>query len=69
MISRARLRAAWVRTPGPMRGALFMTISALSFALMAGTIRHLADHLHPFEIAFFRNLVSLMLMAPWVLRT
>jgi S-adenosylmethionine uptake transporter len=69
MISRARLRAAWIRTPGPMRGALFMMVSAMSFALMAGTIRHLADHMHPFEIAFFRNLVSLVLMAPWVLRT
>lgn len=69
MTSHARLRAAWARTPGPMRGALFMMISAMSYALMAGTIRHLADHLHPFEVAFFRNLFSLLLMAPWVLRT
>lgn len=51
-----------------MRGALFMIVSAMSFALMAGTIRHLADHLHPFEVAFFRNVVSLALMVPWVLR-
>jgi S-adenosylmethionine uptake transporter len=69
MITYSDLRAAWARTPGPMRGALFMLASALSFALMAGVIRHLSGRLHPFEVAFFRNLVSLVLMAPWVLRT
>jgi drug/metabolite transporter (DMT)-like permease len=51
-----------------MRGGVFMLISAVSFATMAGIIRYLADHLHPFEVAFFRNAVSLALMAPWVLR-
>jgi S-adenosylmethionine uptake transporter len=35
---------------------------------MAGAIRHLADRLHPFEMAFFRNLFSLLFLAPWVLR-
>lgn len=45
-----------------------MIISAMNFAMMAGAIRHLADHLHPFEVAFFRNLFSLIFMAPWVLR-
>lgn len=52
-----------------MRGAAFMIISAMNFALMAGTIRYLAERLHPFELAFFRNLFSLLFMAPWVLRT
>jgi len=51
-----------------MRGAAFMIVSAMNYALMAGTIRHLADRLHPFEVAFFRNLFSLIFMAPWVLR-
>lgn len=68
MISRTRLGAAWARMPGPMRGAVFMMVSAVNFAMMAGTIRHLADRLHPFEVAFFRNLFSLIFMAPWVLR-
>lgn len=52
-----------------MRGAAFMIVSAMNFALMAGTIRYLAERLHPFELAFFRNLFSLLFMAPWVLRT
>jgi S-adenosylmethionine uptake transporter len=62
------MRAAWAQASGPMRGAVFMLISAFSFATMAGMIRYLGDHLHPFEVAFFRNVVSLALMAPWVLR-
>jgi drug/metabolite transporter (DMT)-like permease len=68
MTSFQRMRTAWAQAPGPMRGAAFMLISAVSFAAMAGIIRYLGDHLHPFEIAFFRNIVSLALMAPWVLR-
>jgi S-adenosylmethionine uptake transporter len=68
MTRRARLRAAWLELPPPVRGALLMMVSAASFALMAGVIRHLADHIHPFEMAFFRNLFSLLMMAPWVLR-
>jgi S-adenosylmethionine uptake transporter len=52
-----------------MRGGAFMIVSALNFALMAGVIRLLAERLHPFEIAFFRNFFSLLFMAPWVLRT
>jgi S-adenosylmethionine uptake transporter len=51
-----------------MRGGAFMIVSALNFALMAGAIRYLADRVHPFEMAFFRNLFSLLFMAPWVLR-
>lgn len=69
MISRARFRAAWAETPGPMRGAVFMIVSAMNFALMAGTIRYLGERLHPFELAFFRNFFGLVFMAPWVLRT
>ena len=68
MISLRRMRTAWTQAPGPLRGAVFMLISAFSFAAMAGMIRYLGDHLHPFEVAFFRNIVSLALMAPWVLR-
>ncbi|MGE5539664.1 MAG: DMT family transporter [Gemmatimonas sp.] len=68
MMLRARTRAAWHRLPPPVRGALLMMVSALSFATMAATIRHMADRLHPFELAFFRNLFSLLIMAPWVLR-
>jgi S-adenosylmethionine uptake transporter len=68
MTFRHRARTAWRRLPPPVRGAAFMMISAASFATMAGIIRHLADHIHPFELAFFRNLFSLMMLAPWVLR-
>ena len=69
MTLHARLRSAWAHMPGPLRGVLLMLVSALSFALMAGVIRHLAERIHPLELAFFRNCFGLALMAPWVLRT
>lgn len=63
-----RLRRAWAAAPGPARGAVLMTSAALTFAVMAGAIRHLAPRLHPFEVAFFRNLFSLLFMMPWLMR-
>ncbi len=45
-----------------------MAASAIAFGLMAGTIRLAASQLHPFEIAFFRNLFGLVFALPLLLR-
>ena len=45
-----------------------MMLGGAGFAAAMGQIRYLSAELHPFEIAFFRNLFGLMLMSPWVLR-
>jgi drug/metabolite transporter (DMT)-like permease len=64
----------------PLQGALYMTSAAFLFAFMNGAIRLLADGwgaeggpagdggLHPFQIAFLRNLSALLFMLPWMLR-
>lgn len=60
----------------PLQGALYMTAAAFLFALMNGAIRLLGDGwgaeggegMHPFQIAFLRNVFALLLMVPWVLR-
>lgn len=52
----------------PLAGALWMVGACLFFALMAGIIRHVSAELHPFEIAFFRNLFGLAFMMPWLAR-
>lgn len=54
----------------PMLGILFMIGSTVCFAGMHGGVRYLAtqQHLHPFEIAFFRNLFGLLVLAPWFLQ-
>ena len=52
----------------PLAGALWMVGACLGFASMAGIIRHVSAELHPFEIAFFRNLFGLAFMMPWLAR-
>lgn len=51
-----------------MAGAAWMVGACLFFATMAGIIRHVSSELHPFEIAFFRNLFGLAFMMPWLAR-
>lgn len=46
-----------------------MTAAAVSFTLMTTLIRETAKSVHPFEIAFVRALVNLILMIPFALRT
>jgi drug/metabolite transporter (DMT)-like permease len=53
---------------GTLRGAGFMLVSTASIAIDAALIRVTSAELHPFEIAFFRNLFSLVLVLPWLLR-
>lgn len=47
-----------------LRAALMMMLSAILFGGMAITIRFASAQLHPFEIAFFRNLFGLMFALP-----
>lgn len=35
---------------------------------MHGGVRYLSDQLHPFEIAFFRNLFGILVVIPWFLK-
>lgn len=50
-------------------GAVFMLSAGLFFAIMMGIIRHVAaSGVHPFEIAFFRNLFGFAAMLPWILK-
>lgn len=50
-------------------GATFMLFAGLFFAVMMGLIRHLAQSgVHPFEIAFFRNLFGFAAMLPWIMK-
>lgn len=50
------------------RGIVLMLAAALCTAVDTGLIRIIGETLHAFEIAFFRNLFSLLLIMPWLLR-
>ena len=46
-----------------------MVASTVAFTGMHAAVRHLSADLHPFEIAFFRNLFGLVVLLPWLLRS
>ena len=55
--------------PGQLRRAvLLMTASTVLFGLMAVCIRLASKQLHPFEIAFFRNLFGFVFTLPLLFR-
>ena len=58
------------RVPNPIivRGSLMMIAAAFFFSCMSALIRLGSDELHPFQIAFFRNLFGLAFMLPWLIR-
>ena len=51
-----------------LRAVLLMVASAVMFGSMAIVIRFASQQLHPFEIAFFRNLFGLLFALPLLLR-
>ena len=59
----------YARLPGSLRGMLMMLVSTLSAILMHTLVRFAADGLPPFEVAFFRNSLGLVFLAPLLLRT
>ena len=54
--------------PSTLRGMAIMAFGALAAALMNACVRFVSDDLHPFEIAFFRCLIGLLVLAPVVAR-
>lgn len=51
-----------------LRGILWMLLATIFFSAMHAGIRHASAGMHPFEIAFFRNLFGLFVVAPWFIR-
>jgi len=52
----------------PIRGITLMFISTFFFATMHAVILYLTEVMHPFEVAFFRNLFGLIFVIPWFIR-
>ncbi len=44
-----------------------MIASGFCFVIMHGTVKYLAEEIHPFEIAFFRNVFVVIVLAPIIL--
>jgi drug/metabolite transporter (DMT)-like permease len=54
--------------PPPLKAALWMVGACFFFAALNVVIRHAAQIIHPFEVAFFRNLFGLAFMLPWLVK-
>ena len=53
--------------PHALQGAFWMIIAAVMLGNISVLVRFVSADMHPFQIAFFRNLGQFMMMAPWVL--
>lgn len=56
------------RQAGNLRGVFWMLGATLVFVFMHAAIRHIASEVDPIEIAFFRNFLGLVFLAPVFLR-
>lgn len=64
-----KLQAAITLMPPTAKAVCLMIFSALMFQSMNAVIRHVSDlGLHPFEIAFFRNVFGILVLVPLVMR-
>jgi len=60
------LRARWLQLSGNSRGALWMIASGLGFSVMAVGIKLLGHRLDSFQIGFFRVVIGLLAILPFV---
>lgn len=51
-----------------LNGIGIMIIATVLFSVMHASIKHMSSNMHPFEIAFFRNLFGLLVIAPWFIK-
>ena len=56
------------RLSGNLRGVLLMFVATICFSVMHALIRYMSAELHPFELAFFRNIFGLLVVIPWFMR-
>ena len=54
--------------PQNLQALLYMFIATVCFASMHTAVRHVGSEIHPFEVAFFRNFVALLVALPWFLK-
>ncbi|MSO93963.1 MAG: DMT family transporter [Rhodospirillales bacterium] len=58
---------AFSRLPAAIQAPLWMIAATTLLGTMNVIVRHVSAELHPFEIAFFRNLGQLVFMLPWLM--
>jgi len=57
-----------IEIPDASKGLIYMVMATIVLACMHGLVRYLGDDLHPFVIAFYRNLFGLIAILPLVFK-
>ena len=63
-----QFRGRWTLLPGNLRGILWLTTGVLILSLVNVLVKLLGDKFHTIEIAFFRYLTGLIVLAPLFIR-
>ncbi len=63
------LVSSWHRQSGVIRGIFLMCLATIAFAIMHALVRYVSSDLHPFQIAFFRNVFGLLFLAPLIIQS
>ncbi len=63
-----RLAESWKRLPPNLRGILWITMGTVAFAFNDVAIKKTGRKFDPFELAFFRYVIGLVIMAPIFVR-
>ncbi len=64
----ARGMSACAALSSSTRGAIWMTLGSAFYACTYAAVRHLSDSFNTFEIVFFRSLLGVVFMLPWLMR-
>ena len=62
-----RMGRSFRSASAPVQGAVWMVLACTFLGTMNTMVPFLAERLHPFEIAFFRNLGQIVFMLPWLM--
>ncbi|TCS64774.1 DMT family transporter [Varunaivibrio sulfuroxidans] len=64
---KAAMKRIGKKPSAPTQGALWMIAACVCLGVLNVAVRYISQELHPFQIAFFRNAMQLLIMLPWVL--
>ena len=65
-MSLARLKRTWEGLPANLRGALWMVAATMLLTVMGALVKYLGRELHSFQIVFFRCLIAVVCMLPFI---
>ena len=63
-----RMQQWWSDLSGAARGIILMVLTTIGFSTMHVLVRYVSPDMHPFQIAFFRNFLGLIVFLPWIWR-